>query len=85
MQLFLAQVNMRLPIAFLGLSTQLLLQNPINRQSDLMAGKDAEFAFKEGPDIFSPKDLVELIVFERWAQAFTILSDRTWKARFWRC
>jgi len=46
---------MRFPLALLGLSAQTPLLPSV--PTDLMATPRA-FAFKEGPDVFSPKDLV---------------------------
>jgi len=50
---------MRFPLAFLGLSTQFPLQSKLSSSdSPGTMSQDEGFAFKEGPDIFSPKDLV---------------------------
>jgi len=49
---------MRFPFAFLGLSTQIPLQPNPPSHSSSMATQNADFAYKEAPDIFSPKDLV---------------------------
>ena len=49
---------MRFPFAFLGLSTQIPLQPNAPSHSSSMATQNADFAFKEASDIFSPKDLV---------------------------
>ncbi|KAF8158405.1 Alpha/Beta hydrolase protein [Crassisporium funariophilum] len=50
---------MRLSLAFLGFSTQ-VLQTPLQPPSSSMATSAPEFAFKESKEIFSPKDLVQL-------------------------
>jgi hypothetical protein len=51
---------MRVPsLLSLGLSTQIPFQSPPVTSSGQMAPNDA-FQFKDGPDVFSPKDLVEL-------------------------
>ena len=44
--------------AFLGLTAQVPLQNPIETTVRSMVDETPNFAFKEAPDIFSPKDLV---------------------------
>ena len=44
------------PVSVLGLAAQVPLQSPLNYTS--MA--TADFAFKEGAEIFSPNDLVQL-------------------------
>lgn len=49
---------MRYPLAFLGLAAQVPLQNPIESPVKVMVDETPKFAFKEAPDIFSPKDLV---------------------------
>ena len=49
---------MRFPFAFLGLSTQIPLQPNARSHRSSMATQNADFAFKEASDIFSPKDLV---------------------------
>lgn len=50
---------MRYPLALLGLATQVPLQkNPIETHLKGMVDETPKFAFKEAPDIFSPKDLV---------------------------
>jgi hypothetical protein len=49
---------MRYPLAFLGLAAQVPLQNPIKTPIRVMVDETPTFAFKEDPDIFSPKDLV---------------------------
>ncbi|KAF8627426.1 hypothetical protein AX17_006241 [Amanita inopinata Kibby_2008] len=51
---------MRFPLPILGLSAQLPLQTSPDYTGSVMALNDADFAFKDGPDIFSPKDLIEL-------------------------
>jgi dipeptidyl aminopeptidase/acylaminoacyl peptidase len=52
---------MRFPYgAFLGLSSQVQTQTPLSAPASVMATQDAEFAFKEGPGIFAPKDLIQL-------------------------
>lgn len=51
---------MRLSLAFLGISTQLPLQYPVNQRNGFMASTDIDFSFKQSPDIFAPKDLIEL-------------------------
>jgi hypothetical protein len=46
------------PLSLLGLFTQLpLLQNPL---PDMPNKSVSEFSFKEGADVFSPKDLIQL-------------------------
>ncbi|TFK74830.1 alpha/beta-hydrolase [Pluteus cervinus] len=50
---------MRFPFSLLGLSTQLPLQAPSTTPQGTMA-PTSDFAFKEGPDVFSPRDLVSL-------------------------
>ena len=50
--------NMRPSLAFLGLSTQLPLQSHLGHRGDIMAYSDIDFTFKQGPDIFSPTNLV---------------------------
>jgi hypothetical protein len=47
---------MRYPLAFLGLTAQVPLQNPVRD----MVNDTPKFAFKEAPDIFSPKDMVRI-------------------------
>jgi hypothetical protein len=48
------------PLSLLGLSAQLpLLQTPLS-ESSVMPNR-AEFSFKDGVDLFSPKDLIELV------------------------
>ena len=49
---------MRYPLTLLGLAAQVPLQNPIKSPVRDMADDTPKFAFKEAPDIFSPKDLV---------------------------
>ena len=49
---------MRLPLVFLGLSAQLPLQRPPIQPENLMAPNNIDFDFKQGPNIFTPKDLV---------------------------
>ena len=49
---------MRVPFAFLGLSTQIPFQSKPSSCGSSMATQNDGFAFKEAPDIFSPKDLV---------------------------
>ncbi|KAF8964345.1 Alpha/Beta hydrolase protein [Flammula alnicola] len=51
---------MRFPFAFLGLSTQVRFQAPLPSSTSIMAKPATQFAFKEGADIFAPKDLIEL-------------------------
>ncbi|KAF9483390.1 hypothetical protein BDN70DRAFT_873894 [Pholiota conissans] len=55
---------MRFPLAFLGFLTQApLQQQPLLQQSktqSAMAQQPTPFAFKEGSDVFAPKNLVEL-------------------------
>jgi hypothetical protein len=47
------------PLSLLGLSTQLpLLQKPLP-ESSVMPNR-SEFSFKEGPEVFSPKDFIQL-------------------------
>jgi len=49
---------MRFPLSLLSLSTQLpLLQNSL---PDMPNKSVSEFSFKEGPKVFSPKDLIQL-------------------------
>jgi len=51
---------MRFPLStFLGVSAQVPLQSPLTTSSSPMAPQNA-FQLKQGPDVFSPKDLVEL-------------------------
>lgn len=51
---------MRFPFALLGLTSQVPLQtSPEPRLQPAMIAQDS-FQFKEGPDVFTPKDLVEL-------------------------
>jgi len=52
---------MRFPVTFLGLTAQIPIpfQSPFPPASKPMTSVQ-EFSFKEGPDIFSPKDLVQL-------------------------
>ncbi|EGN98331.1 hypothetical protein SERLA73DRAFT_91651 [Serpula lacrymans var. lacrymans S7.3] len=52
---------MRLPhlLTFLGLSAQVPLRDPSLDTTAIMPAKP-DFSFKEGADIFSPKDLIEL-------------------------
>ena len=59
--------SLGLPISLLGLAAQVPLESPNNKSSasptamTVVAGNaNNDFAFKEGPDVFSPKDLVEL-------------------------
>ena len=49
---------MRYPFTLLGLAAQVPLQNHINSPIREMVDEPSNFAFKEAPDIFSPKDLV---------------------------
>ena len=49
---------MRYPLAFLGLTAQIPLQNPIDSPVRDMVDDTPKFVFKEAPDIFSPKDMV---------------------------
>ncbi|PPQ84495.1 hypothetical protein CVT26_003741 [Gymnopilus dilepis] len=51
---------MRFPFALLGFSAQVPLQPPSVPPPTNMLPQTKEFKFKEGPDVFSPKDLVEL-------------------------
>lgn len=54
--------DMKFPFGLLGLSTQLPLQQPSQQPSNTMTdGKAEKFEFKEGTDIFSPKDLVRVM------------------------
>jgi hypothetical protein len=50
---------MRFPFSLLGLTAQILFQSPHQDTTSIMASK-SEFSFKQGADIFTPKDLVEL-------------------------
>lgn len=49
---------MRFPFAFLGLLTQAPLQQPLQPKSAMVQPVSGEFSFKEGADVFAPKDLV---------------------------
>ena len=49
---------MRFSLAFLGLAAQVPLKNHIESPVKEMVDVTSKFAFKEGPDVFSPKDLV---------------------------
>jgi hypothetical protein len=50
---------MRFPFAFLGLLTQAPLQQPpLQSKSAMVQPVSGEFSFKEGADVFAPKDLV---------------------------
>ncbi|KAF8636022.1 hypothetical protein AX15_000182 [Amanita polypyramis BW_CC] len=51
---------MRQPIAFLGLSAQLPFQSTLGRVDSIMAHNNSDFTFKQGPNIFSPHNLIEL-------------------------
>jgi dipeptidyl aminopeptidase/acylaminoacyl peptidase len=54
---------MKFPFSLLGLTAQVPFRGPtLMTKSDSIINMDsqAEFAFKEGPNVFSPKDLVEL-------------------------
>ncbi|KAF8169251.1 Alpha/Beta hydrolase protein [Pholiota molesta] len=52
---------MRFPFAFLGLLTQAPLQQPpLQSKSAMVQPVSGGFSFKEGADVFAPKDLVEL-------------------------
>lgn len=46
-----------LPMSILGLAAQVPLQSPLNSTNSMAALKTV---FKEGADVFSPKDLVQL-------------------------
>ena len=46
------------PLAFLGLAAQVPLHNLIESSVRDMVDDTPKFAFKEAPDVFSPKDLV---------------------------
>ena len=45
------------PVSVLGLAAQVPLQSPLNSTNSMTT---PEAVFKEGADIFSPKDLVQL-------------------------
>lgn len=49
---------MRVPLIFLSLAAQLPLQRPPFQSENLMPPSNIDFDFKEGPCIFTPKDLV---------------------------
>ncbi|KAF9468512.1 Alpha/Beta hydrolase protein [Collybia nuda] len=53
---------MRFPFTFLGLTAQVpfLTVNPPHHSAPLSMTTKSAFKFKEGPDVFSPKNLVEL-------------------------
>lgn len=53
---------MRLPISLLGLSAQFPLFSKLAPNSPTISpmSKNPTFSFKEGTDVFSPKDLVGL-------------------------
>lgn len=46
------------PLAFLGLAAQVPLQTPLESPVGDMVDDTPKFGFREGSDIFSPKDLV---------------------------
>ena len=48
------------PVSVLGLAAQVPLQSSLNTTSSMVVAATQDFAFKEGADIFSPKDLVQL-------------------------
>ncbi|KAI0688887.1 alpha/beta-hydrolase [Earliella scabrosa] len=48
------------PVSVLGLAVQVPLQSSLNTTSSMVVAATQDFAFKEGADIFSPKDLVQL-------------------------
>ncbi|KAF7365063.1 Dipeptidyl-peptidase 5 [Mycena venus] len=54
--------TMRFPFSLLGLSTQVAFKSDVPTSSRMTPSKiqNTNFAFKEGADIFAPKDLVEL-------------------------
>lgn len=53
--------SLGLPISLLGLTAQVPLEPPKPTTGAAMAANDVkDFTFKEGPNIFSPKDLVQL-------------------------
>ena len=56
--------SLGLPISLLGLAAQVPLESPNNKSAShtamTVAHNANDFTFKEGPDVFSPKDLVEL-------------------------
>ncbi|KDR80120.1 hypothetical protein GALMADRAFT_1180100 [Galerina marginata CBS 339.88] len=51
---------MRFPFTLLGLSAQIPLQFPTQSSTGRNVTQDKVFGFKEGPDHFSPKDLIQL-------------------------
>lgn len=63
---------MRFPLALLGLATQIPLQPPGPSQPTphtMTTPNQRGFAFKEGPDTFSPKDLVRSSYFSNPKQS----------------
>ncbi|KAJ6585138.1 alpha/beta-hydrolase [Mycena capillaripes] len=57
-----SSVSMRFPMSLLGLSTQVAFKSDVQASSRMASGRiqNFNFALKEGADIFSPKNLVEL-------------------------
>lgn len=52
---------MRFPFSLLGLSAQIPFSPTDNPDpTSIQMPNRPEFKFKEGPDVFSPKDLIEL-------------------------
>ncbi|KAF9267335.1 hypothetical protein L218DRAFT_1074102 [Marasmius fiardii PR-910] len=51
---------MRFPLALLGLSAQVPIPSRIDSALSSMSNQSTTFHFEEGPDVFSPKDLIEL-------------------------
>jgi hypothetical protein len=52
---------MRLPFSWLALSwLALAAQAPLRSASNIVMHTEPEFAFKDGADVFTPKNLVEL-------------------------
>ena len=64
---------MKLPVTLLGLAAQVPFQTPLHTSSKRMAvTAKPEFAFKEGSDVFSPKDLVSV---QPAIQCSTLVSE----------